>query len=136
MTTYKEAVNDLKRGRKIDRRRIPSNKERIRKVGGKGFDDSYIDKKHLDAINDTHVCFWCKEKLTAITDFVAKQGRIIMTCDTDECPGNYSEKRSSYPRPIKKLFGRIIDKKLCFDLATLLIGRDNSRLWATRKRTI
>ena len=137
MTTYAEAVREVAKGRKIDMRRIPSNKERIRKAKKKGgFDETWIDKKHMKNLEETHRCYYCKEYMKPITDFVHSKGKIIMSCDTDDCLGNYGTKRSSCPPEQRRFAGRILDRKLCFDLAKLLIGRDPSRLWATRKRTI
>lgn len=148
MTTFQQALlrakmNERRRQKKklfrvIDKRQIPSEKERIRKVKKKhgGFDDSWIDKEGLKNLSDTHTCFFCKKRMKPIISEVNTKGKIIMTCDTPECPGNYGEKRSSYPKPIRDLFVKYIDSKLNFDLNHLLVMRDPSRLWATRKRTI
>jgi len=134
----KAKMNERRRKvRVISKRRIPSNAERIAKANKKGgFDDSWIDKKAIKDLSDTHTCFFCKKRQTPITDEVHSKGRIIMTCDTDECPGNYSEKRSSWDREIKKGFAEHVDRKLMFDLKHIMYGRDPSRLWATRKLTI
>jgi len=127
----------VRRKRVIDKRRIPSTEERIRKVRKKGgFDTSFVDKKHMKDLEDTHTCFWCKKRQKPIIDEVSTKGRIIMTCDTDECTGNYAEKPSSWNRQTKKLFAEHIDRKLMFDLRHLMATRDPSRLWATRKGTI
>jgi len=145
MGTYQEALlkakmNDRRRRRRtrvIDMRKIPTTADRIRKVKKRGgFDDSYIDKKTIDDLSHTFTCYFCKKRQTPIIDEVNTKGKIIMTCDTAECPGNYAEKRSSWNRPTKKLFAKHVDRKLMFDPKDLLAMRDPSRLWATRKGTI
>ena len=134
----KAKMNDRRRRKRvIDSRKIPTTEERIRKVRKKGgFDTSFIDKESMKLLEDTHTCFWCKKRQKPIIDEVATKGRIIMTCDTDECPVNYAEKRSSWNRTTKKLFAEHIDRKLMFDLRHIMATRDPSRLWATRKGTI
>ncbi len=132
-----KAKKELRKRRKLDFRQIPSEKDRIRKAKKKGgFDDSWIDEDAKKNLDGAYSCYFCKKPMKPLFGEVNTKGKITMTCDTDDCPGNYAEKRSSYSRQHKKFFGRVIDKKVCFDLASLLIGRDPSRLWATRKRTI
>ncbi len=135
----KAKMNDRRRRvRVLNKRRIPSNAERLAKVKkkGGGFDDSWIDKEAIKNLSNTHTCFFCKKRQTPIIDEVHSKGKITMTCDTDACPGNYSEKRSSWDRNVKKMFEEHVDRKLMFDLRHLMYGRDPSRLWATRKLTI
>ena len=142
MGTYGQALvkakmNDRRRRRVIDKRRIPTTADRIRKAKKRGgFDDSWIDKKTIDDLSHTFTCYFCKKRQKPIVDEVSTKGRIIMTCDTDDCPGNYAEKRSSWDRSVKKLFEKDVDRKLIFDMRRLMSMRDPSRLWATRKGTI
>lgn len=143
MTTYSQAlrtakINAIRRKRRvISKRRIPSDKERIRAARRRGgFEDAWIDKKFKKNLEDTHRCWWCKKYMHPIFSEVQSKGKIIMTCDTPECPGNYAEKRSSWNRGTKKFYERHIDRKLMFDLNHLMATRDPSRMWATRKRTI
>ena len=145
MATYEQALlkakmNDRrrrKRVRVIDKRRIPTTADRVRKAKKRGgFDDSWIDKKAIDNLSHTFTCYFCKKRQTPIIDEVITKGKIIMTCDTDNCPGNHSEKRSSWNRATKNLFVKHVDRKLVFDPNHLMAMRDPSRLWATRKGTI
>ncbi len=112
-------------------RKIPSTKDRMRKVKKKGgFDDAWIDKKFIKNVEKTHdCCYFCKQPMHAI-DLVNKEGRIVMSCNTDNCAGNYYIDKTSWAPQHKKGIGRLVDSKVCFDLGRLLTGREPGRLWA------
>lgn len=121
----------------LRRKRIPSSKERQRRAKKKGgFDDSWITKEKIKELEKDKYCYWCKQPQHLIVDNVHNTGEMILTCDSDGCFGNYYEKESVKKKTNKRIYGRIIDQKLCMDLGKLLIGRDPGRLWATQKRLI
>lgn len=118
----------------LKKKRIPTAEERQRKAKRHGgFDDSYITKQTLKDLEKDKVCQWCHQPVYAIADGVHITGNIIMSCRSDGCWGNYHTKKSEKKRTNPKMYGRIIDKKLCYDLGELLIGRDPARLWATKR---
>lgn len=117
----------------LRKKRVPSTKEVIRKVKGKGFDDSYIDKEFIKRLERHHVCGYCHKPQYAIIDEVNSKGKIIMSCTTEGCIGNYNAKKSEIKRTNKNLYGRLIDQEMCFDLGKLLLGRDPGRLMVTNK---
>lgn len=123
----------------LKKKRVLSDKERMKKARRRGgFDDSGIDKKTIKGIEDTFgkSCQFCHQPTHAIVDNVHKTGKIIMSCETEGCIGNYYEKKSEQRRHNKKMYGRLIDRELCFDLSKILIGRDPSRLAVTRNRIV
>jgi len=122
----------------LKRKRVLTDKER-QKIAAKrgGFDDSMITKETLKEIEKTHnTCYFCKQSTEAIADNVHKTGVIMMSCDTPGCIGNYAEKEMEKKRTNRKLYARLIDKELCFDLAKMLIGRDPGRLAVTSQRIV
>jgi len=122
----------------LKRKRILTDKEREKKAKKRGgFDVSDISKNSLKEIEDVHnVCYWCKGQTKAIADETHKTGFIQITCETPGCMGNIYEKKSEIKRTNRKVYGRLIDKELCFDLAKMLIGRDPGRLAVTPQRVI
>jgi hypothetical protein len=116
-------------------RKIPSDQDRMRKAKGKGFDDTYYDKKHIKRMSHTFRCKWCQEMMKPIL-FNHKDGSIMMSCNTPDCPGNYDTERSQWAPEIREGFARHIDRKLVFDFKHLLYGKDPSKLWATRNNVI
>ena len=122
--------------RALKRKRILTDEERQKKARG-GFDDSRITKETLKEIEKVHnTCYFCKQQTKAIPDFVSKKGYIQMTCETPGCMGNYYEKEAEKRRSNRKLYGRIIDQKLCFDLGKMLAARDPGRLMVTSQRIV
>jgi len=119
-------------------RRILSDKERQRRAKKKGgFDDSEIDKETIRSIEKTYnCCYWCKGDMKAITDGVHNKGTILMTCETDDCPGNVDTTKPELQPHMKNKFARYADGAVCSDFGKLLQGRSPSRLWATKKLTI
>lgn len=122
----------------LKRKRVLSDKERAKKASLRGgFDDSGIDKQAIKDIEKTFdTCFFCKQKTHAVVDSVHRTGKIIMSCNTPGCIGNYEEKESEKRRTDRKIYARLIDQKLCFDLAKMLIARDPSRLAVTPQRIV
>lgn len=122
----------------LKKKRILTDEERQKKAAKKGgFDDSRIDREALKEIEKVHnVCFFCKGQTKAIADDVAKKGFIQMTCETPGCIGNIYEKESEKRRIDRKIYGRLIDRELCFDLGKMLLGRDPGRLAVTPQRIV
>ena len=132
--------NKLNRKRAKYMRRIPSDKERIRKVkkGSGGFDDTYINKESLKHIEKTHgFCHWCKmPSLKADASEVHNKGYINMVCSTPDCPNNPDTTKVDLPGATKNKYARFVDGDLCMDFAKLMMGRDMSKLWANKKNMI
>jgi len=122
----------------LRKKRVLSTEEREKKARSKGgFETFRLDKEELKSIEKTfEVCYFCKKSQKAIADDTHKTGRIIMTCHTPGCIGNWYEKESEKRRTNRKLYGRLIDKELCFDLGKMLLGRDPGRLAITPQRII
>jgi len=116
--------------------RIRSNEDRARVAKRKGgFDFSWLDKKAEKQILKMHSCQFCHTNFKYIVKN-HKKGFITTSCDTDGCPGNYAEKVSSWAPGYRKSIGRQLDRKLMFDFKDILLKRDPSRYFATRKGTI
>ena len=131
--------NALKRKRIKAMRRIPTDKERIRKAKKKGgFDDTFITKERIKHIEKTHSnCYWCKlPSLKADVSEVTSKGNINMICTTPGCPNNPDTTKVDLAPVMKNKYARFVDGKLCFDLGKLLVGRDISKLWANHKGMI
>lgn len=117
-------------------RRIRSNEERARVARRKGgFDFSWLDKKAEKQILRMHNCQFCHKNFSYIVKNHRK-GFVTASCDTDGCPGNYAEKVSSWAPGYRNTIGRQLDRKLMFDFKDILLKRDPSRYFATRKGTI
>lgn len=118
------------------RLRIPTNEERIRKVGRGNFDDSFVDKKGVKRVQHAHDrCSYCKQPMEAIKDYVAEQGKIIMTCNTQGCPGNYAYEPKNWDNKYRSL-KRAEDRELVWDLAQIACSKPFSKLWANKKMFI
>lgn len=116
--------------------RIESDEERIRKVGEGNFDDSYFDSWGKEIIEDAHdICPYCYEPMEAV-DQIARKGRIIMTCDTDDCPGNMALDSKDWNKKYSDL-KRAEDRELVWDLSQIALNRPyQKKLWATKHRLI
>lgn len=120
--------------------RIPSNKERQRKVAKKltGFDDSWYDKRMKKSLEKTYdTCHWCQAQLHPI-DMINKKGKIVMTCNTPGCPGNYALDKKDWDRKYRKnkRFGRLVDGRLYWDFMQMVVGKHPDKLWSNHKRFI
>ena len=116
--------------------KIRTNEERAKIAKRKGgFDFSWLDKKAEKQILKMHHCQFCLKNFKYMVKNHRK-GFVTTSCDTDGCPGNYAEKVSSWDPRYKRTIGRQLDKKLMFDFKDLLLKRDPSRYFATRKGTI
>lgn len=116
--------------------RIKTNEERARIARRRGgFDFSSIDKKAEKQILKIHHCQFCFKNFSYLVKNHRK-GFMVASCDTDGCPGNYAEKVSSWDPKYKKTIGRKLDSKLMFNFKDLVLKRDPSRYFATRKGTI
>jgi hypothetical protein len=116
--------------------RIRTDEERARVARKKGgFDFSWLDKKAEKRILKLHNCQFCHKNFSYLVKN-HKKGFVLASCDTDGCPGNYAEKVSAWRPELKKSIGRKLDSKLMHDFKDLVIKRDPSRYFATRKGTI
>lgn len=118
-----------------DLRRVRSEKEQLYRMKKlhKTFDDSRLeDKSFLKRVNKMRVCHWCHQplKVKAINH---RSGRILLSCKTDECPGNADLTRNQWGRQYKKTIGRQLDRKLVFDFKKIAYGAPVSRLWSNPK---
>lgn len=114
--------------------RIPSTKERIRKVRGKHkfFDDAWFDKKAKKRIEKTHdKCSYCRKKLTAV-DMIKEKGKIVMTCNTPGCPGNMALNSKDWDKKYRGL-ARQIDKDLVWEMKQITSSKPWKKLWANRR---
>lgn len=113
--------------------RLPSDKERmkkIRKMGG--LDDGFVDKKYLKSLEGLYTCKFCQEPMYPIP--MLDKGKIIMSCRTPDCAGNWNLKRSEWREQHREVVGRQLDKELVFDLKKAMYFRHPDRLWADRFR--
>lgn len=122
----------------LRRKRVLSDDDRKRKAKKRGgFDTSHITKESLKEIEDTYgTCYYCKKKMKAIADDTHKTGTIMMTCETPGCMGNMYEKEREKKRTNRKLYGRLVDRKLCMDLGKMLLARDPGRYAVTPQRIV
>ena len=129
-------TNEPLRDKRGNLLRLRTNEERAniaRKRGG--FDFSWLDKKAEKSILKMHTCQFCHKNFSYLVKNHRK-GFVTTSCDTDGCPGNYAEKVSTWDSKYKKTIARQLDRKLMFDFKDLLLKRDPSRYFATRKGTI
>lgn len=141
MSELEQNIRDrLRRKTAKAMRRIPSDKERQRKVkrNSGGFDDSFINKESLKHIEKTYgFCHWCKmPSLKADSSEVHNKGHINMYCITPGCPNNPDTTKVDLPIFMKNKYARFVDGELCMDFAKLMMGRDISKLWANKKNMI
>lgn len=114
--------------------KIPSDKERARRAKTRGgFSDSYLDKKNLKKLGNTHRCKFCQKFLKPYA-FNHKTGVLIMSCDTPDCIGNAALSRGDWRKEHKEIFARHIDRKLTFDMKHLMFRRHPGRLWSLKDR--
>lgn len=109
--------------------RIPSDKDRKRRVKKYkgGFDDSWYDDKAKDLLSDTHSCHYCGKPMKPINR-IKNHGEIIMTCDTDGCPGNYALDKKHWDKQYKPL-AESLDRKLLWEFADIALDKPWRKLW-------
>ena len=118
-----------------DLRRLRTEKEQMRRMRklNKTFDDSTMeDKDFLKRVGKMRSCHWCHEPLKPHM-INHRTGRILVSCKTDECPGNADLTKKQWGRQYKNTIGRQLDKKLVFDFKKIAYGSPISRLWSNNK---